>query len=259
MTWIAAQRIAPLIRKLLKTRAPRGQSPWDDTADLINRDLSTIFDVGANVGNVTVGLRNRFPSAEIYSFEPVAATYAILEANTAPLARVRRYRHGFSDHEFAQEIYVQRSSEWNSIAQNVDVGMGTAYIELKTIDTFCAQNNITHIDLVKTDTEGHDLAVVRGAMGMLSEGCIDVIYAEVGFHREDLGHTYFCELLEYMQKVDFQFFGLYELEGIRFVNHPCYPWFPYANGLFVRNDLVERKYRTPFSMWLSWLAEARSS
>ncbi len=40
------------------------------------------FDVGANIGNYALELRRHFPNAEIYSFEPVKSTFAVLAKNT---------------------------------------------------------------------------------------------------------------------------------------------------------------------------------
>lgn len=36
-----------------------------------------------------------------------------------------------------------------------------------TIDDYCTKNNITRIDFLKIDTDGHDLQVLKGALGML--------------------------------------------------------------------------------------------
>jgi hypothetical protein len=90
-----------------------------------------------------------------------------------------------------------------------------------------------------------------GANLMLSQGHVDVIYSEVGFYTEDVGHTYFCELLAYLQSVRFQLFALYGFGGLKYIEdsaEPCYPW---ANALFVRNALVQAKYGEEYRRWLA--------
>ncbi|MEO8622965.1 MAG: FkbM family methyltransferase [bacterium] len=230
-------------------RAARGQSPWDDAANIIAADVTLIFDVGANIGRTAREVSERFPDARVYCFEPVPATYAILEANTAALTNVSAAQHGFSDAESTTRIHLQEDRGWNSLSKNVDRGLGDVEIRLDTIDRFCREHAVSHINILKTDTEGHDLMVLRGATRMLSEGRIDAIYSEIGFYKEDAGHTYFCDLLTFLQAAGFQFTAMYDIEGLTYVSHdvePCYPW---ANALFVRNDLVQAADAGEYSRW----------
>ena len=51
-------------------------------------------------------------------------------------------------------------------------------VDAVTLDEFCALNEVPHINLIKTDTEGHDICVLRGASEMLQAGRIDVYQFE---------------------------------------------------------------------------------
>ena len=44
------------------------------------------------------------------------------------------------------------------------------FVDVTTIDLFCAEHRIERINLLKIDTEGHDLDVIRGASNMLRRG-----------------------------------------------------------------------------------------
>jgi FkbM family methyltransferase len=231
----------------------RGAFPWADVIDLAGEQVSIIFDVGANAGQTTISLRKAFPSAIIYSFEPVASTYRLLETNTGYVPRVYRFQHGLSDREYTIEIFIQRDSRWNSISKNIDADRGTTQIALKTIDQFSKANRIPQIHLIKTDTEGHDLAVLKGAKDLLSNHRIDFIYSEVGFYKNDLGHTNFCDLWTYLQIFGYQFLGLYEQDSIKFINHPVEPCYPWTNALFAKNELVEAKFGDSYRDWLAGL------
>src|SRR2546423_14886944 len=51
--------------------------------------VGCVFDVGANVGQSAQRFSRAFPSAQIYSFEPVKKTFDQLQARTAELPNVR--------------------------------------------------------------------------------------------------------------------------------------------------------------------------
>ena len=51
---------------------------------------------------------------------------------------------------------------------------------LKTLDDFCAENEVTEIGYLKIDVEGHELNVLRGAHRMLEEGRIRFVQFEFG-------------------------------------------------------------------------------
>lgn len=56
--------------------------------------------------------------------------------------------------------------------------IGFVPVELATLDLYCAEASVDHIHIVKCDTEGNDLAVMRGAAGLLAAGRIDVLQFE---------------------------------------------------------------------------------
>ena len=236
----------------------RGESPWIDAADIMLDDVKLVFDIGANTGQTAKQPSLSFPGAEIYCFEPVISTFESLKIEAAALERVKLFPFGFSEKKSSQTIFRQIDSGWNSLSKNEDAGLGSMEVSLETIDEFCAENNVRQVDIIKTDTEGHDLSVLRGASKMLTQGNVSAIYIEVGFYREDAGHTEFCDVLEYLKGVGFQFFGLYDQDSIVFIAHPVQPRFPWSNALFLRNDLVAQKYEAQYARWLAGLLETKS-
>lgn len=64
-------------------------------------------------------------------------------------------------------------------------------VAVGTVDTFAREFGVEEISLLKTDTEGFDAEVLRGAKSMISSGRIFLILIEVGFSKYDAGHTLF--------------------------------------------------------------------
>jgi len=54
-------------------------------------------------------------------------------------------------------------------------------IEVITLDEYCAANGVIRIDLLKIDTQGYDLEVLKGSTGLMSTKAIRLIYMEVTF------------------------------------------------------------------------------
>jgi FkbM family methyltransferase len=54
-------------------------------------------------------------------------------------------------------------------------------IQTTTIDLFCDQHAIRHVDLLKIDTEGTEIEVLRGAARMIGQRAVGIIQFEFGY------------------------------------------------------------------------------
>jgi len=52
-------------------------------------------------------------------------------------------------------------------------------VQTQTLDDFCLDEKIENIDVLKMDTEGNELNILKGATKLLSENKINVIYTEI--------------------------------------------------------------------------------
>lgn len=146
-----------------------------------------VFDVGANVGKYAQCiLDNRSRNVSLFCFEPSRATFEQAQSNLALYENVELYNFGFSDEEATVPLFSNGvGSELASVYQrelahhNITLNQ-VEHIELKTLDEFCQNKNITHIDLLKLDVEGHELSVLCGAKNMLSQRGADFIQFEFG-------------------------------------------------------------------------------
>lgn len=190
---------------------PFGTEPVFDLTRLMDVDVeAVIFDVGANVGFLANEFYESFPKARIYCFEPFAKTYEELLKNTDKKARI--YRNQKACGSVAGKIKVpvrpENFSGLNSLVEKnhrLFVTDQMQDIEIVTIDNFCRQNAIERIDVLKTDTEGFDLDVLRGAEGLLGDRKIQFILSECEFDRVTPEiHTNFFELHAFLKQRGFR-------------------------------------------------------
>jgi FkbM family methyltransferase len=174
--------------------------------------LKVVFDVGANEGQTAEYYVRAFPCAQIYSFEPVAATYKCLVERVARWPRVRTFQLAFADRNRTARIQLVPVAGLNSLRNELsnDCSSYGEVVTIRTLESFCAEQNINHIDLLKTDTEGFDLEVLKGAEAMLRARQIQFILAEVTFHPDNNYHTSFFRVAEYLHGLQYYFVDLYD-------------------------------------------------
>jgi FkbM family methyltransferase len=154
--------------------------------ELVNKGKPVFFDVGANVGDFSKALRDEFPTAEIYAFEPNTSAFELMQ--TALRAEnVKCLNLGVGVRSGREKLFTYSnapSSAHATLYRDVmlDIHHAKEIIEVEsevtTLDEFCHTNGIAFIDFLKVDTEGHDLDVLRGGSVMLDEGRIGTIQFE---------------------------------------------------------------------------------
>jgi FkbM family methyltransferase len=186
-------------------------------------NVKFVFDVGANDGQTTEHYVRAFPCAQIYSFEPVATTYNSLVERASRWSRVRTFQLAFADSNRTARIQLVPVSGLNSLRNELTNTCSSSCGELvaiRTLDSFCAEQNISHIDLLKTDTEGFDFEVLKGAEAMLRARQIQFILAEVTFDPKNSWHTSFFRLAECLYGLEYYFFDIYDDDGAESFSRP---------------------------------------
>jgi FkbM family methyltransferase len=142
------------------------------------------FDVGANRGEYSLMLANRFPQAQIFAFEPHPRNFEVLAQtkiqNFSPhalalgntIGQFTLFDRDDTDWSFDASLYKDVISEilhTNSVSYSVQVD---------TLDSFVKSRDIDFIDFLKIDTEGGELAVLQGGLRLLEQGQIGTIQFE---------------------------------------------------------------------------------
>ena len=147
-----------------------------------------IFDVGANIGDYTNLLQKVFPNSLIVAFEPNPVTYDILEKRFSEKNVITNMK-GLSSSQGSMKFYDQKdcseasrhghASLYKEVIEDLH---GVEAVEMEvlvsTLDSYVEEKSIDRISLLKIDTEGHELEVLKGATKLLSQDKIDLIHVE---------------------------------------------------------------------------------
>lgn len=232
-----AARIAERFGVFIAPSTRTGLDPWADLSRIKPMaSFRTIFDVGAHHGETVIALRRRAAAAHIHAFEPFPKSFARLEAVAQRIPDVSCWETAVSDHDGQAHLHLQGTDyEFSLVPAKALVNVESITVKLTRLDGFSAEHGISHVDLLKTDTEGADLEVLKGATGLLERNAIDSVYAEFGLDEGDKQHTSLASLTSFLTPYQFQLLGLYE------IHHFPDPWrLGFGNALFTRLGASQR-------------------
>ena len=192
------------------------------------------IDAGANVGSWSLEFLKLAPKqSRVLAFEPAVKTYERLCQNLASDSRATPVNAALSDTtgegslHLAGELCGTNSIHRQNIFQ--DGKCADEKIRLVTGDAFCSERGIQKIDFIKIDTEGHELAVMRGFDNMLSNKLIGAIQFEYGGTWLD-ARIQLADAFTYLQSKGYAMAKIYP-NGLKYIE--CYDQsmdtFKYAN------------------------------
>lgn len=146
--------------------------------------IEIIFDIGGHTGETATQALAAFPQAKVYSFEPHPETFqalkrAVQSPRFEPINLAMSNKSGpvpFYDYgELGRANSMVSDSQY---AAHTKFASRTLEVHATTIDEFCRDRDVRAIDMLKIDTEGHELAVLEGARHLLDGGKPMFVYAE---------------------------------------------------------------------------------
>lgn len=149
----------------------------------------TIIDAGANVGEYALSVQEFVPSEKkVFALEPVKNTFEKLSANTKQFTSIQPIHAGLgkvtSNIEiFKNETESKHASLYQRNMDHWDAKLSlnqSEVVKILAFEEFVQQQGLTHINLLKMDTEGHEFSILEGACNWLNEQKIDLIQFEFG-------------------------------------------------------------------------------
>lgn len=219
------KKIAKIIAKsfgfeIRRTSTPQGSGPYQVMRHLVRKPEPVIFDVGAYIGHAAAQFRDQFPKARIHCFEPFPPSFELLAAAFREDAHIACHRLALADRSSVSKFQVNQSAVTNSLLTSD--GRGAHYwgsdllekkeeleVETDTIDRFCEQQGISHIDILKLDVQGAEYSVLEGARRMLQDEHIDLIYMEMIMAPTYVGQRKYHEYLALFDALGYELFDIY--------------------------------------------------
>ena len=140
------------------------------------------------------------------------------------------------------DFFVDKSSETNSLFPSKKVnsaiddltsGIDKITIHTLTLNEFCASHNIDRIDLLKLDTQGSELEVLKGSDSLLKTQSILAIYCEVEFIEIYEDQPLFDEIFRYLATYGYTLYNLYNLNSLETGQ------LAWADALFISKEMFQ--------------------
>jgi len=192
-----------------------GGNPFMDMSRLLGHAHPLILDVGANTGQSVERFRSTFPKAVIHSFEPSPSVFQTLTHNTAGLSNVHLWNCALGASTTSLDLLENSMSEWTSFLPPGGSAWGQVVrktvVPVRTLDDFCLEHSIERVDILKSDTQGYDMEVLKGARGMFARNAVVCIYCELIFSELYAGMPSFGDVCNFLDQSGFVLVSLYDI------------------------------------------------
>jgi FkbM family methyltransferase len=162
----------------------------------------TVIDVGANAGVYTFSAAQKVgPTGRVIAIEPFSGCVNLLNETIRlnALSQVHVCHGAASERSGKVKLSLRASSELNEIS-DADLPEGT-YEEVEgfTLDSLIDTLNLTKIDFLKIDAEGHEIPVLKGSDRLLREFRPVILYENIaGIQGSNL------PVAEFLQQYDYE-------------------------------------------------------
>ncbi len=227
-------KIKKLISKLLKyfgyeiQRHSSGsfsvKEPFYHFRNLLNNSQPLIFDVGAFVGDTCEQFKLSFPESYIHAFEPFEESFLLLKNRFQKKDKIIVNNKALSDRSLAKtKMYITQNKGSSSLLQPAKGANGywegnplltQKEIKVKTItiDSYCQQQNIESIDILKIDVQGNELKVLQGAKRMLKEKRVKLIFTEISIAPNYKGQSEIDQVIKFLRENKYKIFNFFKMK-----------------------------------------------
>jgi FkbM family methyltransferase len=209
-----------------------------------DHDGLTVLDIGANKGLWTRALLDVFGGriAHVHLFDPSPENYSELTNRGDNLVclsedeftRLSVHRFALGREPGTAVLYTNdEGSPLGSLYPHEEPGWGERLKEIRlseslevpveTVDRYLARERVPRVEIMKIDTEGHEMDVLLGAEQAIQAGRIDVITFEFGVHQVESRH-FFKDYWLYLTKRGYALYFVNDAGAITPLERYEYRW-----------------------------------
>ena len=205
---------------------------------LTKLNINTVLDIGANKGRRARRYRRLFPAATIYCVEPIPELCQELQRwGEKQAGKVQVLNLALSSTAASSPFYVSRASSIWSTLLEPPTECATQFEEItaqvETLDQLAERIELCQDVLIKIDTEGLDLEVIRGGTKTLRQSAAVIV--ESSFYPTGYGEDCptFEDILAALGELGYVYRGNVRCGWYQGTCHG-------ADSLFVRREAAER-------------------
>jgi FkbM family methyltransferase len=209
---------------LVVQRLPRGVP----SGHLLDRDLRLVLgprtgqvclDVGANRGGFVDLLCRLLPAPEIHAFEPAPGPFGQLQQRHGVNPAIHLTAAGVGDAPGELTLQIFDNETLNSFLPLAPGARETfggprplreQTVPVVTLDDYAARHQLKEISLLKIDTQGYELHVLRGAAALLRADRIGAVLLELNFMALYQGQAAAPEIIRLLQDHGLPLVDFYE-------------------------------------------------
>ena len=197
---------------------PTGISLETDLRRIINTRAPLVVDVGANTGQTINVVKKKFPNAKIVAFEASSQVCAQLRASHGAQCW-KIFQIAIGERDGQQSFINYEKSDFSSLLKFKPAAIygmpeikevSTEIVDLRKLDTILPEIGIDKIDLLKIDTQGNDLNVLRGATGLIEKGLVKRVLVEMNFFQMYEDEDDALSIMFFMKTHGFHLVDLFE-------------------------------------------------
>lgn len=201
-------------------------------------DAPVFMDIGAHVGiwseHAALLLSRQKIAGHIHVFEPASSTFARLAEKFRGSNLVSTRRIALSDRS-GEAIFFVNSELCGTNTLLRTEGAAMENVTALRFDEYMADQGIDHVLFVKSDAEGHDLNILKGAEQTLFHGQVDVWQFEYN-HRWIGGRLFLKDVFDFIADKPYRI-GKLHRDGIETYER----WHPELERFFESNYVLIKK------------------
>ncbi len=173
---------------------------------------AVIFDVGANIGCMTLKFAQLAPRGHIYAFEPTYFAHRKLQRNMSLNPELEKRITAvqlFLSDQSCSDHRLKAYASWKVDGHRTETHLlhggavkSADLIPAVSLDDFCTNRQIEGVDLIKIDTDGHELQVLKGARKTIENYRPTVVF-ELGSYTLKEQNESFQQYLDYFSSLHY--------------------------------------------------------